>query len=156
MDARQLFNKWVILGAFLLAGILIIITLVSIGWTATPQSPDVGFAPAHLTMILAPTATPNVTPTATIDPFAPSPTPTGIAIGNYVQITGTEGEGLRIRSEPGLTGEPVFLGFDSEVFLVQDGPREVDGYVWWYLVAPYDQTRAGWSAADFLSYIPSP
>jgi hypothetical protein len=63
---------------------------------------------------------------------------------------------LRIRSDPGLTGEPVFLGFDSEVFIVEDGPREVDGYVWWYLVAPYDDTRAGWAAADFLSYVPSP
>ena len=107
-------------------------------------------------MISAPTATPNVTPTATIDPFAPSPTPTGLAIGTYAQITGTGGDGLRIRSTPGLTGEPVFLGLDSEVFLVQDGPREADGYMWWYLVAPYDEARTGWAAADFLTYIPAP
>jgi len=156
MDARQLFNKWVILGALIIAGLLTLITLISIGWTNTPQSPNVGFAPADLTGIPAPTLTPNVTPTATIDPFAPSPTPTGIAIGTYAQITGTGGEGLRIRSAPGLTSEPVFLGFDSEVFLVQDGPREADGYVWWYLVAPYDEARAGWAAADFLTYIPAP
>lgn len=156
MDARQLFNKWVILGALILAGILTLITIFSIGWTTSPQSPDVGFAPAHLTMIPAPTSTSDIPPTATIDPFAPTPTPTGITPGNYVQITGTNGEGLRIRSEPGLTGESVFLGFDSEVFLVEDGPREADGYVWWYLVAPYDQTRAGWAAANFLNYIPAP
>lgn len=156
MDARQLFNKWVILGALLIAGFLTVITVISIGWTTPPQSSDVGFAPADLTVISAPTATPNVTPTATVDPFAPSPTPTGIALGTYAQITGTNGEGLRIRSEPGLTGEPVFLGFDTEVFLVQDGPREADGYVWWYLVAPYDDARAGWAAADFLTYIPAP
>ena len=73
-----------------------------------------------------------------------------------MQITGTDGEGLRIRSEPGLTGNPDFLGFDSEVFIVKDGPQLVDGYTWWYLVAPYDDTRAGWAASDFLSYIPSP
>ncbi|HSO12586.1 MAG TPA: hypothetical protein VLT51_09440 [Anaerolineales bacterium] len=156
MNVSQLFNKWVILGALTIAGLLIVITVISIGWTTPLQASDVGFVPADLTVIPAPTVTPNVTPTATIDPFAPSPVPTGIAIGNYAQITGTGGEGLRIRSNPGLTGEPVFLGFDSEVFLVQDGPREVDGYVWWYLVAPYDQTRAGWAAADFLSYIPAP
>ena len=156
MDARQLFNKWVILGALVIAGLLTVITVISIGWTTPPQSSDVGFAPADLTVISAPTATPNVTPTATVDPFAPSPTPTGIALGTYAQITGTNGEGLRIRSEPGLTGEPVFLGFDTEVFLVQDGPREADGYVWWYLVAPYDDARAGWAAADFLTYIPAP
>ena len=156
MDARQLFNRWVILGALILAGLLTLITVISIGWTNTPQSPDVGFAPAHLTVISAPTATPNVTATVTPDPFAPSPTPTGIAIGGYAQITGTAGEGLRIRSEPGLAGEPVFLGFDTEVFLVQDGPREADGYIWWYLVAPYDDARAGWAASDFLTYIPAP
>jgi hypothetical protein len=156
MNARQLFNRWVILGAISFAGLLLIITAVSIGLTSPPRSPDVGFAPADVTVIPAPTVTSNAPPTATIDPFAPTPIPTGIALGNYVQISGTEGEGLRIRSEPGLIGEPVFLGYDSEVFVVQDGPREADGYVWWYLVAPYDATRAGWAAADFLSYIPSP
>ena len=156
MDARQLFNRWVILGALILAGTLTLVTIFSIGWTTPLQSSDVGFAPAYLTMIPAPTSTSSIPPTATHDPFAPSATPTGIAINNYVQITGTDGEGLRIRSEPSLNGESVFLGFDSEVFLVEDGPREADGYVWWYLVAPYDQTRAGWAAADFLSYVPSP
>ena len=156
MDARQLFNKWVILGALTFAGISLLITVVLLGWTSPYQPSDVGFAPAHLTVIPAPTATSSIPPTPTIDPFAPTAVPTGVAIGNYAQITGTGGEGLRIRSEPGLTGEPVFLGFDSEVFLVQDGPREVDGYVWWYLVSPYDDTRAGWAASDFLTYIPVP
>jgi hypothetical protein len=156
MDARQLFNKWVILGALIVAGLLILITVTAIGWTTSPQSPDVGFAPADLTVIVAPTVTPDVTPTATIDPFAPSPTPTGLAVGSYAQISGTDGQGLRIRSQPGLTGEPVFLGLDSEVFVVQDGPREADGYIWWYIVAPYDVARAGWAASDFLTYIPAP
>ncbi|NWG33918.1 MAG: hypothetical protein HXY42_05710 [Chloroflexi bacterium] len=156
MDVRQLFNKWVILGALSLAGLLLLVTFLSIGWIHSPQSPDVGFAPAYLTIIPASTATPNVTPTATLDPFAPSPTPTGLTVGGYAQITGTGGEGLRIRSAPGLSGEPVFLGLDSEVFLVKDGPREADGYVWWYIAAPYDEARAGWAAADFLTFIPAP
>jgi hypothetical protein len=38
----------------------------------------------------------------------------------------------------------------------RDCASEVDGYVWWYLVAPYDETRVGWAAADFLSYIAEP
>jgi hypothetical protein len=156
MDVRQLFNKWVILSALLFAGLLFLITLLAIEWSATPPSPGPGLAPAYLTVIPAPTATPNVTPTATIDPFAPSPTAGGLTVGGYAQITGTGGDGLRIRAAPGLSGEPVFLGLDAEVFLVQDGPREADGYVWWYIVAPYDQARAGWAAADFLTYIPAP
>ncbi len=140
----------------MLACALTVFTALSIGLTSAHQNQQVGFAPADLTVIAAPTSTSSAPPTATIDPFAPTPAPTGIAVGNYVQITGTEGEGLRIRSEPGLNGEPQFMGYDSEVFVVKDGPREVDGFVWWYLVAPYDETRVGWAAADFLSYVPEP
>ena len=156
MNARQLFNKWVILGALGLAALLTLITAISIGLTTARQNAEIGFAPADLTVIPAPTSTSSAPPTPTIDPFAPTAAPTGIAIGNYVQISGTDGEGLRIRSDPGLNGNFEFLGYDSEVFIVQDGPREVDGFVWWYLVAPYDETRNGWAAADFLAYIPAP
>ena len=156
MNLRPYLNRWVFLGAILLAGVLTFFTAISIGLTSARQNQEVGFAPADLTVIAAPTSTSGAPATATIDPFAPTPAPTGIALGNYVQITGTEGEGLRIRSEPGLNGESQFLGYDSEVFLVKDGPREVDGFVWWYLVAPYDETRVGWAASDFLSYVPAP
>jgi len=156
MNLRPYFNRWVFLGAILLAGFLTLVTAVSIGLTSAHQNQQVGFAPADLTVIPAPTSTSGAPATATIDPFAPTATPTGIAVGNYVQITGTGGDGLRIRSDPGLNGASQFLGYDSEVFLVKDGPRQIDGFTWWYLVAPYDQTRAGWAAADFLSYVPAP
>lgn len=156
MTFRQLFNRWVILGALGVAGLLTLITAISIGLMSPRQTTTVGFVPADVTVIAAPSSTSSAPATPTIDPFAPTPTPTGLVAGNYVQISGTEGQGLRIRAAPGLDGEFVFLGFDSEVFVVRDGPREVDGYVWWYLVAPYDETRAGWAAADFLSFIPAP
>lgn len=156
MNVRDLFNRWVILGALILAGLLLLITAIAIGLTAAAPSSDIGFVPANLTVIPAPTGTSSAPPTPTIDPFATPTSPAGVAIGNYVQITGTDGQGLRIRSQPGLDGEFQFLAYDSEVFVVQDGPREVDGYVWWYLVAPYDETRVGWAAADFLAYVPAP
>jgi len=156
MTVRQLFNRWVILGALLFAGLLLLITAASIGLTSPDQASPVGFGQADVTVIAIPTSTSSAPPTPTIDPFAPSPTAAGLAVGSYVQITGTEGQGLRIRATPGLNGEFVFLGYDSEVFLIEDGPQSVDGYIWWYLVAPYDATRAGWAAADFLSFIPAP
>lgn len=156
MNLRPYLNRWVFLGAIVLACALTLFTAISIGLTSARQQEQVGFAPADLTVIAAPTSTSSAPATPTIDPFAPTPAPTGIAVGNYVQISGTEGEGLRIRAEPGLNGAPQFLGYDSEVFVVKDGPREVDGFVWWYLVAPYDETRVGWAAADFLSYVPAP
>jgi hypothetical protein len=156
MNVRELVNKWVILGALGLAGPLLLITAIAIGLTSARQTSNIGFVPADVTVIPAPTGTSGAPPTPTIDPFATPTSPAGVAIGNYVQISGTEGQGLRIRAEPGLGGEFQFLAYDSEVFVVQDGPREVDGYVWWYLVAPYDETRVGWAAADFLSYVPEP
>jgi hypothetical protein len=158
MDIKPYINRSVILGAIGFAGCLLVVTLVVIGWTSPRFSPTVGFAPADLTMIPAPTRTPDVTSTPTTDPNLVTPTlaPDTIGVGAYVQISGTEGEGLRIRTAPGLTGDTVFFGGESEVFVVRDGPQTADGYTWWYLVAPYDETRAGWAAADFLVIVPSP
>jgi hypothetical protein len=157
MNPRELFNRWVVLGALALAGLLLLITAIAIGLTAaSPASSDAGLVPAALTVIPAPTGTSGAPPTPTIDPFATATSPAGIAVGNYVQISGTEGQGLRIRAEPGLGGEFQFLAYDSEVFVIRDGPREVDGYVWWYLVAPNAETRVGWAAADFLTYVSEP
>jgi hypothetical protein len=158
MDLKPYLNRWVILGAIGIAGTLLLITLIAIGWTSPRFSPNVGFAPADLNMIPAPTHTPQFVPTPTVDPLIGTPTlPSDtIGIGGYVQISGTEGDGLRIRSTAGLNGETVFRGEESEVFLVKDGPQEADGYTWWYLVAPYDETRTGWAVADFLAVVPSP
>jgi len=158
-NGQTVFNFYVIIGAVVVAGFLLILTLAIIGLTHPVSNRDLGFAPADLTIIPAPTSTPNTVPTATLDPLlAGTPTllPDEIGVGGYVQITGTDGDGLRLRALPGLDGEPVFLGDDEEVFQVRDGPQDADGYTWWYLAAPYDETRVGWAAADFLAPIPSP
>ena len=77
----------------------------------------------------------------------------GIAVGMYVQISGTEGYGLQIREAPGVGSQPKFLAMDAEVFLVIDGPKDQDGYTWWLLKAPYDETRTGWAASKYLQAI---
>jgi hypothetical protein len=108
-------------------------------------------------MIPAPSHTPAATAIPTTDPLAsPTADPTTIHIDGYVQIVEVGSDGLRIRSAPGLTTDTVFLGEESEVFLVKDGPQDADGYTWWYLVASYDDTRAGWAASEFLSVVPAP
>src|SRR5258706_6202576 len=104
MDLRPYLNRWVILGALGFAGILILITLVMIGWMSPRFSRKVGFVPADLTMIPAPTHTPNFVPTPTIDPLLVTPTAAGDAItaGRYGQINGTAGHRIRMPSSPGL------------------------------------------------------
>ena len=157
MDLRPYLNRFTVVGSLIVAAVLILLTLILIGWTSPRFSPEVGFAPADLTMIPAPTHTPAATAIPTIDPLAtPVVDQTVINIDGYVQITGTGSDGLRIRSAPGLTSETVFRGEESEVFLVKDGPQSADGYTWWYVVAPYDDTRAGWAASEFLAVVPAP
>ncbi len=156
-DFRQYLTRWSILGSLGVAAALLLLTLIIIGWMTPRTSPQVGFAPADVTIIPAPTATFNVTLVPTNDPsLSPTPAADEISLGGYVQISGTEGEGLRMRVAPGLNSDTVFRGEEAEVFVVREGPQEADGYTWWYLVAPYDETRAGWAAADFLTVVPAP
>jgi len=67
----------------------------------------------------------------------------------------TGGVGLRIHTDPTLSAA-FFSAFDSEVFLVDNGPEQADGYTWWHLTANYDATRDGWAVQDYLSAVPSP
>ena len=115
---------------------------------------------AEVTFIDAPTSTPIIL--ATWTSTSPPPevkengTNSGFQIGNYVQISGTEGEGLRIRSGPGRDNSVFFIGMDSELFKIIDGPVENDGYIWWHLEAPYDKTRNGWSVQNYLTIVETP
>jgi hypothetical protein len=153
-EPPSLINIWTIAGAVLVAGCLLLLTLFLIGWMRPRQTGDQGFVPADLTIIPPSTATPSPAPTGT--PAGTPAAPEGMGVGAYVQITGTEGAGLRIRSAPGLNSDTVFRGEEAETFKVNEGPKEADGHTWWYIVAPFDETRAGWAAADFLAVVPPP
>jgi hypothetical protein len=72
-----------------------------------------------------------------------------------VQISGTEAMACACVRR-GLEGVVRFLAIESEVFQVTDGPREVDGYTWWYLTAPSDGTVQGWAVANYLAVIQNP
>ena len=104
-------NIWTIAAALGIALILCIVTGIYLTFRSNSYA-DVEPAPVQLTVIPAPTATPLTPPTATLDPaFLPTatPAPGEIAIGVYVQIAGTDGEGFRIRDVPGLVSTPLFL-----------------------------------------------
>ncbi len=158
---RGLINIWVIAGAVLVAIILFVVT-TSLLWFTRGNVTQLTPATAVLNVIYMPTSAPTAvtpTPSAEVTPtdaVPPSPIPGVIAIGAYVEITGTGGDGLRLRAEPGLRGEVLFLGYESEVFQVHDGPRENDGYTWWLVVAPYDETVSGWAVANYLSLVQNP
>ncbi len=153
-------NPMIWVGAFVIGVGLSCLVLVGLWATRKPSA-----APAQSTAILnvirAPTATPIVvTPTLVASPtdsaLPPGPPSGTIQIGAYVQINGTGGNGLRLRAEPGLNSPVRLVGSEAEVFRVDDGPREIDGYSWWYLVGPFDETRYGWAVANFLAVVQNP
>jgi hypothetical protein len=45
---------------------------------------------------------------------------------------------------------------EAEVFLVKDGPKQSDGFTWWFLEAPYDPDRSGWAASSYLVMVRNP
>jgi len=155
LSLKSVFNPVTLITGFLLITGLVLVTIVILFLGRNPL-PNVGASPA-VTIIPAPTLTPTAVPPTQV----PSPTPTTIfflpegviGVGAFVQVTGTEGAGLRMRAEPGLNTQVNFTALDSELFLVIDGPIEVDGYIWWHLESPYDENRNGWSAGDFLTPI---
>jgi hypothetical protein len=135
--------------------------LVLFIWFTRPDPLPAKPATAVFNIIPVPTITPLV-PLASITPVAPptSLPPTGsgdtISLGAYVQITGTGGDGLRVRAAPGLDGAVRFIAIESEVFQITDGPQEADGYIWWYLSAPYEDTVQGWAVSNYLAVIQNP
>lgn len=149
-------NKRVILiavGIFVVLGLYGFLTLSGVSY----QNSINGRATAYITVV-APENIPTqdfsflyITPTPTIDPALGDLK--GIAVGKYVQITGTEGAGLKIRESAGTNSDVNFIAADSEAFQVVGGPVLKDDLVWWSLVTPYDQTRVGWAAANYLTLI---
>jgi hypothetical protein len=144
---------WLV-GGGLLGFVVLLLALVGWPLLAAPETTAPGPA---MTVIPFPSETATPRPTATPDPTteptaSPTPPPAlgSFSPGQLVQIEGTQGDGLRLRSNPGLSGEILFLGLENEVFEVQDGPRQLDGYTWWFLVNPYDKSKRGWGVANYI------
>jgi hypothetical protein len=154
---KDILNPWVIAGTILTASLLLILTFLAAGWM-TPSPQQIYQGGAVITVIPVPTATPTPLPTPTIIPLA-SATPegsSGIQLEGHVEISGTEGDGLRLRRQPSLNGEIVYLGLEGEIFKVIGGPQDQDGYLWWQLEAPLDPTRQGWAVSNFLKPVQNP
>jgi hypothetical protein len=160
-ELRNFITPGILIGSFVVAFLLLVISLALLLFTRPspkaliPVTAEVTVIPAPTTLPPTPSPAAVQSPTPTSD-LPPSPPPGVIATGAYVQITGTGGDGLRLRTEPGLNADVRILGAEAEVFLVQDGPRQVDGYTWWYLVGPYDSTRRGWAVSNYLAVVQNP
>ena len=160
-NLRSLVNFKVIFGAIVFA-VLIFSMLVAVLWTAKATEISAVPATAIVKVIEAPTATkipPQQTPTSQPTPGEAGQEPAPIAnltIGNYVQVSGTGGDGLRLHESAGVSSKVQYIAMESEVFVVKDGPMDADGYVWWLLEDPYSENASGWGVANYLAIIQNP
>lgn len=157
-----LFDPLIIFGSIVFSMLMFGAILLILLNTRSTHNPSI-IPTVQLNIILAPTYTPTQIPeiventpeigdnnaTQTVGKYQ-------MAVGYYVQVTGTEGDGLRLRSEPGLEKPVKYLASEGQVFEILDGPNEASGYLWWYLVAPMDQTVNGWAVEDFIQIIRNP
>ncbi|MBN2555928.1 MAG: SH3 domain-containing protein [Anaerolineales bacterium] len=72
------------------------------------------------------------------------------SMGQWVQVTGTEGVGLRLRTEAGIESAIILVALDNELFEVRGGPVDLEAGRWWFLVNPYDASQAGWADDRYL------
>jgi hypothetical protein len=158
---KNILNGKVLIAVLVIAGVLLFSSIAYI-LVRRPAAthPDLTPASAILTIIPAPTSTPHFIP-PTVTPFPPTPTtsptpaPGQFAVGVYVLVINTGGEGLNIHAEPSINAKVLFSGNDAEVFLITDGPLDAEGFTWWRLSASYDATRTGWAVQNYISVIPS-
>ena len=158
---KRFLSPWTILGGFFLA-VFLFGVLLALLWGLRPEQRVAPSGTSMIYWIAAPTITepaPNLPPTHTPTPEAsiPEAPPAGIiVVGSYVQISGTGVDGLRLRAAPGLDQPIKFVGIESEVFRIADGPKDIDEYTWFYLIAPYDETVRGWAVSNYLLPIQAP
>ncbi|MBL8056134.1 MAG: hypothetical protein JNK29_05515 [Anaerolineales bacterium] len=156
---------WLLAGV---AGACLLASLVLAGLAAATRTADLPRATATARLVTAPpvTAAAPETPAAAAPTPAPVEPPTAtappppageVAVGGYVQVTGTGEAGfLNLRAEANLTAPVNYLAIEREVFQVQAGPVSADGFTWWYLVDPATSTRYGWAVQNYLQVVQGP
>ena len=78
-----------------------------------------------------------------------------LTVGSAVQVTGTGGDGLNVRSSAASTGTIVGVEKDEARGVVQEGPVAGGGFIWWRV--QWKSGVMGWSVATYLKVAaPSP
>ena len=151
---------WMLLVVVMVVGAVFVISWVAVLAVRSGNPPRP--SPTAVVVVMFPTAGPPGSeatlevalppqPTATIPPA-----PAGdLNLGDSVRVIGTGGDGLRLRVGPGLQETPNYLALENEVLVVQSGPSIADGFTWWFLVDPADDTRNGWAVENYLEVVGS-
>jgi hypothetical protein len=91
----------------------------------------------------------------TLRPVEISPTPRIITIGEQVVVIDVGVQQLNVRDEPGVIDTAIiFRAEEGSIFTIIDGPRQADGLTWWQIQDPYNTSRTGWAASNYLQIAP--
>jgi len=86
---------------------------------------------------------------------APSAFADTIVVGSPVEVTGTGGDGLNVRSTAVTTGTVIGVEKDGADGTVLEGPVTADGFAWWRV--QWKDGLTGWSVSQYLKPVaPSP
>jgi len=130
-------------GAIGCVGVLVFILRVASG------APEVPAGARPTAIVITVTPTPRL-PTPTPPPLPTAlPTPDRLVTGGYARVSGTDGDALRLRSDPGLQTTTLTTIPEGAVLLILDGPRDADGIAWWRLRSLADGAE-GWAAQLYL------
>lgn len=115
-----------------------------------PASPATSTLPAEVDVLRSPVAPLVLSGPTLATPFL-SPTPRAIAVGETVIVTDVGVQELNVRDSAGVIDTSiVFRAPEGTRFVVVDGPRQGDGLTWWQIQDPFDSTRRGWAASNYL------
>jgi hypothetical protein len=82
----------------------------------------------------------------------PTPIIPGVfAPGMIIVISGTQGEGLNVRQEPGTDRTVVYLALEGETYTITNGPEIKDGLIWWFIDQTEEGIKSGWAVQDYFS-----
>lgn len=115
-----------------------------------PVSPATATLPPEVDTLLSPVAPLVLAGPTVATPFL-SPTPRPIAIGETVIVSDVGAQELNVRNSAGVIDTTiVFRAPEGTRFTIVDGPRQSDGLTWWMIQDPFDSTRRGWAASNYL------
>ncbi len=142
--------EWSLLSAVLIGGAIGACAVIGLAaWLGT-RGPAQSLIAWPTAAVVTVTPTPAVpTPTPLPVPLS-SPTAASLQVDGYAQVSGTGGDALRLRSDPGLQTTTLKTIPDGARLLILDGPRDADGIIWWRLRDPSDGAE-GWAAQLYLA-----
>ncbi|WP_129629913.1 SH3 domain-containing protein [Candidatus Oscillochloris fontis] len=133
--------RWLLpLVSFVGGAVTLLLLILLISWLR-PASP-VAEQPSNLPSPIS-TLEDAATPTPTdIPTIIPTPTPT-LRVGGRAEVINLNGSTLRVRDKPSLATDTQIVGRIPQGSQIQilEGPRQVDGLVWWRIS---DQAVEGW------------